>query len=158
MERALKETESNGFCARHFLSTDTNSKRAAYSLSRKSQRSIPLQNFQKTSTQSLQEKSCFRINFLRLARNNGKYLLKKLFPPVFKAACIRMIAFYQKRLSRHTCLYEPTCSEYTKRCINNLGTLPGILLGIWRILRCNPLSKGGIDPAPENPFKKKWLI
>ncbi|MDE6274612.1 MAG: membrane protein insertion efficiency factor YidD [Clostridiales bacterium] len=77
---------------------------------------------------------------------------------MFKAICINLIVFYQKKLSRHTCLYEPTCSEYTKRCINNLGTVVGILLGVWRILRCNPLSKGGIDPAPENPFKKRWLI
>lgn len=89
---------------------------------------------------------------------NFRYLRKKLFPPVFKAICIRMIVFYQKYLSRHTCLYEPSCSEYTKRCINNLGTLPGIVLGIWRILRCNPLSKGGFDPAPENPFRKRWLL
>ena len=81
-----------------------------------------------------------------------------MFPPVLKAICISLIVFYQKHLSRHTCLYSPTCSEYTKRCINNLGTVPGILLGAWRILRCNPLSKGGIDPAPENPFKKMWLI
>lgn len=99
-----------------------------------------------------------KVDFRSLFYKNGKYLHKKLFPPVFKAICIRMIVFYQKHLSRHTCLYEPTCSEYTKRCINNLGTIPGILLGLWRIIRCNPLSKGGVDPAPENPFKKKWLL
>ena len=65
-----------------------------------------------------------------------------------RSVCIRAIVFYQRRLSRHTCLYHPTCSEYTKRCIHNLGAITGILLGIWRILRCNPLSKGGYDPAP----------
>lgn len=89
---------------------------------------------------------------------NFRYLKKKIFPPLLKALCIRAIVFYQKYLSKHTCMYEPTCSEYTKRCINNLGVLAGILLGAWRILRCNPLSKGGIDPAPENPFKKRWLL
>lgn len=56
------------------------------------------------------------------------------------------------------CLYKPTCSEYTKCCINNLGVVRGILLGAWRILRCNPLSRGGIDPAPEKYSKKKWLL
>lgn len=69
-----------------------------------------------------------------------------------------MIGFYQKKLSRHTCLYEPSCSEYTKRCINNLGVIAGILLGTWRILRCNPFSKGGYDPAPERYFRRRWLV
>ena len=86
------------------------------------------------------------------------FLKKKVFKPYLKGLCIRMICFYQKYLSRGTCLYRPTCSEYTKRCINNLGVIPGILCGIWRILRCNPLSKGGEDPAPEAYFKRKWLI
>ena len=95
-----------------------------------------------------------------LAQNRAylKKALKKRLRPVFKGACIRMICFYQKYLSHGTCLYRPTCSEYTKRCINNLGVIPGILCGIWRILRCNPLSKGGIDPAPEQYFKKRWLL
>ena len=89
---------------------------------------------------------------------NGAFLRRFVFRPYLKALLIRIIVFYQNHLSRHTCLYEPTCSEYTKRCINNYGGLIGILLGTWRILRCNPLSKGGIDPAPEVFWKKKWLI
>ena len=51
----------------------------------------------------------------------------------------------------------PSCSEYTKQAINNVGVLFGILCGVWRILRCNPFSKGGIDPAPEQYFKVRWL-
>lgn len=89
---------------------------------------------------------------------NRRYLKKKIFRPYGKALCIRMIVFYQKYLSRHTCLYTPSCSEYTKRCINNFGVITGILLGTWRILRCNPFSKGGIDPAPEVRRKAKWLL
>ena len=93
----------------------------------------------------------------KLIRLNYRFLRGKIRSP-FKAGCIVMISFYQRKLSRHTCLYCPTCSEYTKRCINNWGVLIGILLGMWRILRCNPLSKGGIDPAPEVFWKVRWLV
>ena len=89
---------------------------------------------------------------------NARYLRKKLRPRFLRGICIRMIGFYQRKLSRHTCLYEPTCSEYTKRCINNFGVIAGILLGLWRILRCNPFSAGGPDPAPERYSKVRWLI
>ena len=87
----------------------------------------------------------------------GKRWVSLLFLPG-KSLCIRAILFYQRRLSRHTCLYQPTCSEYTKRCINNFGAVIGILLGVWRILRCNPLSKGGVDPAPERYSRLKWVL
>ncbi len=99
-----------------------------------------------------------KIELVRLIKGNFSFLRRRVFKPWIKALCIRMIVFYQEHLSRHTCLYSPTCSEYTKRCINNYGVIVGILLGIWRLLRCNPLSKGGIDPAPEVFWKKRWLI
>lgn len=159
MEKALKETESSAFYGRRSRSTGIKSSRAERSLSRKSQRNTNSRSLSAISKRSLRKKNCsVKVDFRSLFLSNFKFLKRKLFPPVFKAICIRMIVFYQKHLSRHTCLYDPTCSEYTKRCINNLGTLPGILLGLWRIIRCNPLSKGGFDPAPENPFKKKWLL
>ena len=82
---------------------------------------------------------------------------KTMYRPFLKGACIRMICFYQRRLSHHTCLYTPSCSEYTKQSINNLGVVRGILAGMWRILRCNPLSKGGNDPAPEKFSKARWI-
>ena len=158
MEKALKETKSSAFYGRRSPSTEKRSRRAASCSSQSLHKDTRLQPFPATSTRFSQKKRCSKIKLSELAAKNGRYLKKKLFPPVFKALCIRMIVFYQKHLSRHTCLYEPTCSEYTKRAINNLGVFLGILLGIFRILRCNPLSKGGIDPAPENPFKKKWLL
>ncbi|MDE6504691.1 MAG: membrane protein insertion efficiency factor YidD [Clostridia bacterium] len=83
---------------------------------------------------------------------------RKVFKPFLKAFFMRLIVFYQKNFSRHTCLYEPTCSEYMKRAINNKGVVLGILLGIWRLLRCNPFSKGGYDPAPEKYFRYKWVL
>ena len=87
-----------------------------------------------------------------------KFLRRKVFRPYLRAACMRFIILYQRTLSRHTCLYEPTCSEYMLRSINNIGVVFGILAGLWRILRCNPFSKGGYDPAPENYFKVKWVL
>lgn len=87
---------------------------------------------------------------------SGKYAALKpwLWPKIIS---MHMIVFYQKYLSHHTCMYEPTCSEYTLRCINNHGFFIGIILGAWRILRCNPFTKGGYDPAPENYFKVRWV-
>ncbi|MBQ8429041.1 MAG: membrane protein insertion efficiency factor YidD [Clostridia bacterium] len=105
-----------------------------------------------------QERKTLTFSFLSLFRANRKYLQRKVFKPYVKMLCLRLILFYQKYLSRHTCLYRPTCSQYTLESINNNGVVLGILLGAWRILRCNPLSKGGYDPAPFPYFKKKWLL
>lgn len=84
-------------------------------------------------------------------------LLRKIFKPYIKIFCMRLIIFYQRHLSRHTCLYSPTCSQYTLECINNRGVIEGILLGAFRILRCNPFSKGGFDPPIESRYKK-WVL
>ena len=87
-----------------------------------------------------------------------KFLRKKVFKPYIRMLLMRLIIFYQRHLSRHTCLYSPTCSEYMKRALNNHGVIIGLFMGIWRLLRCNPLSKGGYDPVPENYFKLKWVV
>ncbi|MBE5739463.1 MAG: membrane protein insertion efficiency factor YidD [Clostridiales bacterium] len=105
-----------------------------------------------------QKRENVRVDFIQLFRINHKYLKKKVFKPFLKMLCMRLILFYQRFLSKHTCLYRPTCSQYTLECINNQGVIIGILLGMWRILRCNPFSKGGYDPAPEWYFKKRWLL
>ena len=46
------------------------------------------------------------------------------------------------------CPYIPTCSEYGLEAVSKYGTFKGGLLTVWRILRCNPFSKGGYDPVP----------
>ena len=70
--------------------------------------------------------------------------MKKIF--------IGLIKFYRKYLSGMktipTCKFIPTCSEYGIEAIEKYGALKGGLLTIWRILRCNPFSKGGYDPVP----------
>lgn len=64
---------------------------------------------------------------------------------------IAIIKFYQKNISplkRTKCPYYPTCSNYGLEAIKKHGALKGGCLTIWRILRCNPFSKGGYDPVP----------
>ena len=45
------------------------------------------------------------------------------------------------------CKYEPTCSRYGLDAIRTYGILRGIVLAVWRVLRCNPWSDGGYDPV-----------
>lgn len=65
---------------------------------------------------------------------------------------IEFINFYQKHISAWLdsknikCKFYPTCSEYTKQAIQKYGPVKGSVLGIKRIIRCNPFSKGGYDP------------
>ncbi|MGI6239407.1 MAG: membrane protein insertion efficiency factor YidD [Christensenellales bacterium] len=61
------------------------------------------------------------------------------------------IRFYKKRISpglMPSCRFWPTCSEYAYEAIGKHGAIKGGLLAAWRILRCNPLCRGGYDPVP----------
>jgi putative membrane protein insertion efficiency factor len=44
------------------------------------------------------------------------------------------------------CKYHPSCSSYAVQAIERYGILRGLVLGVWRVLRCNPWSHGGYDP------------
>ena len=60
------------------------------------------------------------------------------------------IVFYQRIISPglpRRCRYEPTCSRYAVQAIGEYGILRGSVLAVWRVLRCNPLSRGGYDPV-----------
>ncbi len=45
------------------------------------------------------------------------------------------------------CKYHPTCSQYALDALREFGLARGVVLAAWRILRCNPLSHGGVDYA-----------
>lgn len=43
------------------------------------------------------------------------------------------------------CRYYPSCSQYAVEAVRELGVLRGSVLAVWRVLRCNPWSRGGFD-------------
>ncbi len=60
-------------------------------------------------------------------------IYKKYISPIFKAIGVE-------------CKYYPTCSDYMRQAIEKYGAFKGTWLGIKRLVRCNPFSKGGYDP------------
>jgi len=69
-----------------------------------------------------------------------------------------LIRFYQRVISPMLgprCRYYPTCSNYTLEAIRVHGPWRGMALGAWRILRCNPFSKGGFDYVPPKRSPKR---
>lgn len=58
-----------------------------------------------------------------------------------------------------TCVFVPTCSIYMIQAIKEFHFIKGILLGIKRLLKCNPKNKGGFDPFPPNiKGDSKWIL
>ena len=73
---------------------------------------------------------------------------------------IFLIKFYQKCISPqlgNNCRYTPTCSQYALEAILKRGFLVGCVLAFWRILRCNPFSKGGFYKVPDKKSVVKWV-
>lgn len=75
---------------------------------------------------------------------------------ILQFTVLKSIRLYQKTLSfdhgmmKHIfpngfCRFYPSCSEYTHQAINKYGLIKGGAKGVWRIMRCNPWNKGGID-------------
>ncbi|GAA0071840.1 membrane protein insertion efficiency factor YidD [Clostridium sardiniense] len=67
-----------------------------------------------------------------------------------KKVVINLIRFYRKNISplkNPCCRYVPTCSQYAIEAVEKHGAFRGSLMAVWRILRCNPFSKGGYDPV-----------
>jgi len=61
---------------------------------------------------------------------------------------LKIIKAYQKFISPvlgRNCRFYPSCSEYSYQAVKRYGAVKGLILGFWRVLRCNPWNKGGID-------------
>lgn len=70
---------------------------------------------------------------------------------VVQAALIGFVRFYKRFISPllpDSCRYYPTCSSYAVEALEKHGPFKGLRLSLWRVVRCNPFSKGGYDPVP----------
>jgi len=73
-----------------------------------------------------------------------------------KHIMIWLISLYRKVISPikpPCCRFTPSCSAYALEAFKKRGFFVGFILTVWRILRCNPFSKGGYDPVPERGFR-----
>lgn len=71
---------------------------------------------------------------------------------------IQLIKSYQLFVSPRSgpcCRYTPSCSQYAIDALRIHGAFKGLFLAVWRIMRCNPFSKGGYDPVPNKTSEKK---
>ena len=70
---------------------------------------------------------------------------------------VLLVDLYRKLISPllpPMCRFEPSCSRYAREALLTHGALKGTALAVWRVLRCNPLSKGGTyDPVPRKPTR-----
>ena len=69
-----------------------------------------------------------------------------------RALVLAPITLYRRVISPllgPRCRFHPTCSAYADQAIREFGILRGLLLAGWRILRCNPWNKGGLDPVED---------
>ena len=76
-----------------------------------------------------------------------------------KYLCIWLIKFYRKCLSplkrKPCCRFVPSCSAYAIEAFQKRGFFVGLILSVWRILRCNPYCAGGYDPVPVKGLRYK---
>lgn len=74
-----------------------------------------------------------------------------------KDMLLKVIRFYQRRISPlfpARCRFYPTCSQYAVDAIEIHGLFKGLILAICRLMRCNILFPGGVDPVPPKKEKK----
>ncbi len=66
-------------------------------------------------------------------------------------------AFWAHPEKFRVCIYYPSCSEYTYEAIDRHGLIKGIIMGLFRVMRCTPFSKPGHDPVPDHFTIKRSL-
>jgi len=70
-----------------------------------------------------------------------------------KSLALRSLQLYKRWISPAlppSCRYVPTCSEYAMEAVERYGAWRGGLKATWRLLRCHPFAKGGLDPVVKN--------
>ncbi len=70
---------------------------------------------------------------------------------MIKKFILKLLKLYKRYISPclpPSCRYYPTCSEYTFTAVEKYGVIKGVVMGVFRILRCNILFPGGYDPVP----------
>lgn len=86
-----------------------------------------------------------------------KQLLSRLHGALISLALLP-IRFYRRFISPlkpPCCRFTPTCSQYAVDAVREWGILIGFALALWRVLRCNPFSRGGYDPVPKRPRRNR---
>jgi len=68
-------------------------------------------------------------------------------PAAFGVGLIWLYRLTLGALFPATCKYHPSCSEYAMQAVRRHGLVRGSILAGWRLLRCNPWSRGGFDPV-----------
>jgi len=71
-----------------------------------------------------------------------------------KPVALRILRAYKRWISPAlpaACRYVPTCSEYAMEAVERYGVLRGGVMAAWRVLRCHPFVKGGLDPVVKQP-------
>lgn len=82
------------------------------------------------------------------------------FSPVklLREAFLLPVKLYRRYLSplkiTPSCRFTPSCSQYAIDAVREWGIAVGTVLALFRLIRCNPFSKGGYDPVPNNFFKR----
>lgn len=75
-----------------------------------------------------------------------------------KTLALAVLRLYKRWISPAlppSCRYVPTCSEYAQEAIERFGALRGGGMALWRLLRCHPFVKGGLDPVVKDSTPAK---
>jgi putative membrane protein insertion efficiency factor len=88
----------------------------------------------------------------------GQRQEKATWPAMALIGIVRVYRLTLSPLLGARCRYYPSCSAYAMAALKYQGALRGVGLTIWRLLRCNPWSRGGVDYAPGDPAGDGWIM
>jgi uncharacterized protein len=98
---------------------------------------------------------------MNIVRNSLSSLWNKTIGALLSLFFVGLIRLYQVALSPllgQRCRYYPSCSQYSLEAIRTFGPIKGLVLTVWRVLRCNPWSAGGIDQVPTRDNRTHSLV